>query len=58
MFPTGGLHSVGVDPSSIEGVLDTIWHLTLPVITLTLAFLADYTLIMRSSLLDESARTT
>ena len=53
MFPTGGLHSVDVDPSSIEGVLDTIWHLTLPVITLTLAFLADYTLIMRSSLLDE-----
>ncbi len=53
MFPTGGLHSVGVDPSSIEGVLDTIWHLTLPVITLTLAYLADYMLIMRSSLLDE-----
>jgi peptide/nickel transport system permease protein len=52
-FPTGGLHSVGVDPSSIEGVLDTIRHLTLPVITLTLAYLADYTLIMRSSLLDE-----
>ena len=53
LFPTGGLHSVDVDPSSIEGVLDTIWHLTLPVITLTLAYLADYALIMRSSLLDE-----
>ncbi len=52
-FPTGGLHSVGVDPTSIEGVLDTLWHLTLPVITLTLAYLADYMLIMRSSLLDE-----
>ena len=34
-------------------VLDTAWHLTLPVITLTLAYLADYSLIMRSSLLDE-----
>jgi peptide/nickel transport system permease protein len=53
VFPTGGLHSVGVDPSSWEGVLDTAWHLTLPVITLTLAYLADYSLIMRSSLLDE-----
>ena len=53
LFPTGGLHSVDVDPSSIEGVLDTMWHLTLPVITLTLAYLADYALIMRSSLLDE-----
>ena len=33
--------------------MDTAWHLTLPVITLTLAYLADYSLIMRSSLLDE-----
>ena len=53
LFPTGGLHSVDVDPSSLAGVLDTAWHLTLPVITLTLAYLADYALIMRSSLLDE-----
>ncbi len=34
-------------------MLDTAWHLTLPVITLTLAYLADYSLIMRSSMLDE-----
>ena len=53
LFPTGGLHSVGVDPSSVEGVLDTMWHLVLPVLTLTLAYLAEYALIMRGSLLDE-----
>jgi peptide/nickel transport system permease protein len=53
LFPTGGLHSLDVDPSSIEGWIDTAWHLTLPVITLTLAFLAEYSLVMRSSLLDE-----
>src|SRR3954452_20276781 len=53
IFPTGGLHSTDVDPNSLAGVLDTAWHLTLPVITLTLAYLADYSLIMRSSLLDE-----
>ncbi len=52
-FPTGGLHAVDADPSSISGVLDTARHLTLPVVTLTLAYLADYALIMRSSLLDE-----
>ena len=52
-FPTGGLHSVDADPSSVMGVLDTVRHLTLPVVTLTLAYLADYALIMRSSLLDE-----
>ena len=53
IFPTGGLHSVDADPSSLSGLLDTAWHLTLPVITLTLAYLADYSLIMRSSMLDE-----
>jgi peptide/nickel transport system permease protein len=53
IFPTGGLHSIGVDPTSLKGVLDTLWHLTLPMITLTLAYLADYSLVMRSSLLDE-----
>ena len=53
LFPTGGLHSLDVDPSSIKGWIDTAWHLTLPVLTLTLAFLAEYSLVMRSSLLDE-----
>ena len=53
LFPTGGLHSVDADPWSVGGVLDTIRHLTLPVTTLTLAYLADYALVMRSSLLDE-----
>jgi peptide/nickel transport system permease protein len=53
LFPTGGLHSTDVDPASLRGVVDTAWHLTLPVITLTLAYLADYSLVMRSSLLDE-----
>jgi peptide/nickel transport system permease protein len=53
IFPTGGLHSVDVDPGTWAYVWDTVWHLTLPVITLTLAYLADYSLIMRSSLIDE-----
>ncbi len=53
IFPTGGLHSPDVNPNSVQGVLDTIWHLVLPVATLTLAYLAEYSLIMRSSLLDE-----
>lgn len=53
IFPTGGLHSVDADPASLSGVLDAAWHLTLPVLTLTLAYLAEYSLIMRSSLLDE-----
>jgi peptide/nickel transport system permease protein len=53
LFPTGGLSSPDVDPLSLAGVVDVGWHLFLPVVTLTLAYLADYSLIMRSSLLDE-----
>ena len=53
LFPTGGLESVDVGDGLLARALDTAWHLTLPVITLTLAYLADYSLVMRSSLLDE-----
>lgn len=53
LFPTGTLHSSDVDPMTLEGVLDTMWHLVLPVLTLTLAYLAEYAMIMRGSLLDE-----
>ncbi len=53
IFPTGGLTSVDAPDGGLAAALDVAWHLTLPVITLTLAYLADYSLIMRSSLLDE-----
>ena len=53
LFPTGGLESVGGNDGVFAHALDVAWHLTLPVITLTLAYLADYALVMRSSLLDE-----
>ena len=53
IFPTSGLHSTDVQPGTFDYAVDTLWHLTLPVITLTLAYLADYSLIMRSSLIDE-----
>jgi peptide/nickel transport system permease protein len=53
VFPTGGLITPGVDPTSVEGVIDIARHLVLPVTTLALAFLAEYAMVMRSSLLDE-----
>lgn len=53
IFPTGGLHSTDGEPGTFAYVMDTAWHLTLPVITLTLAYLAEFSLIMRSSILDE-----
>lgn len=53
LFPTGGLHSIDAEPGTIGYVADTAVHLTLPVLTLVLVYLADFALIMRSSLLDE-----
>jgi peptide/nickel transport system permease protein len=53
LFPTGGLITPGVEMWSAAGVLDMAWHLTLPILTLTLAYIAEYSLVMRSSLLDE-----
>lgn len=52
IFPIGGLHSPGIDPWSVVGVADTIWHLVLPTVTLTVAYIAEYSIIMRSSMLD------
>jgi len=53
MFPIGGISSPGVDTSSLAGWLDVAWHMVLPVTTLTLVYLAEYALVMRSSLVDE-----
>jgi peptide/nickel transport system permease protein len=53
IFPTSGLITPGENAASVQGVIDVIEHLTLPVITLTLGYLAEYSLVMRSSLLDE-----
>jgi peptide/nickel transport system permease protein len=53
IFPSGGTITPGVDPWSVEGVLNQLWHLFLPALTLTLAYLAEYALVMRASLVDE-----
>jgi peptide/nickel transport system permease protein len=53
VFPSGGLSTPGVDTSSPVGWLDVAWHLVLPVTTLAVIYLAEYSLIMRASLIDE-----
>jgi len=53
MFPSGGTITPGVDKWYLDGILDQLWHLFLPALTLTLAYLAEYALVMRSSLVDE-----
>jgi peptide/nickel transport system permease protein len=54
IFPSGGTITPGTDPWSLEGLLDQLWHLALPALTLTLAYLAEYALVMRASLVDET----
>ncbi|MFN8126573.1 MAG: ABC transporter permease [Candidatus Nanopelagicales bacterium] len=53
IFPIGGISTPGMDTSSLEGWLDVAWHMVLPVTTLTLVYLAEYALVMRSSIVDE-----
>ena len=53
LFPTGGLSTPGIDTSSLRGWLDVAWHLCLPVTTLAIVYLAEYSLVMRASLIDE-----
>jgi peptide/nickel transport system permease protein len=53
IFPTGGMQSADVTYHGIRDWLDIADHLFLPCLTLTLAYFAEYHLIMRSSLLEE-----
>jgi peptide/nickel transport system permease protein len=51
-FPTGGIVTPGANFTGIDAVADVANHMALPFLTLTLAFIGEYALIMRSSLLD------
>ncbi|MFO7572364.1 MAG: ABC transporter permease [Gaiellaceae bacterium] len=51
-FPVGGLSDPGSDATGIAKLVDQAHHMFLPALTLTLAYLGEYALIMRSSLLD------
>ncbi len=51
-FPVGGITDAGSNETGLALVLDQLHHLFLPALTLTLAYLGEYTLVTRSSLLD------
>jgi peptide/nickel transport system permease protein len=51
-FPVGGMTDLGVDHGWFGSVLDHAHHLVLPGLTLTLAYLGEYAIIMRSSMLE------
>jgi peptide/nickel transport system permease protein len=53
LFPDGGMHNFTGAPPGLAGLGDLLWHLALPCLVLTLVYLAEYSLVMRSSLIDE-----
>lgn len=52
IFPVGGMVDAGSTATGLERLLDQLHHLFLPALTLTLAYLGEYVLITRSSLLE------
>ena len=51
-FPTGGFEDAGSRKSGFGALLDQLHHMFLPALTLTLAYIGEYMIVMRSSLLD------
>lgn len=51
-FPVGGIVDLGSTATGVELLLDQLHHMFLPALTLTLAYLGEYALVTRSSLLD------
>ncbi|MCK5548371.1 MAG: ABC transporter permease, partial [Thermoplasmata archaeon] len=51
-FPLRGMLTPGADYQGLEYVADLLWHLTLPLIALSLASLAGWLLLMRNSMLE------
>lgn len=52
LFPAGGYSTVGADLTGFAHVADVLNHLALPWLVLTVAYLGEYAIIMRNSLMD------
>lgn len=53
IFPSGSSIGSGLDPWTLEGVISIAFHTVLPACALAAVYLADYSLIMRASMVDE-----
>jgi peptide/nickel transport system permease protein len=52
LFPTGGIEDPASTASGLEKRLDQLWHMALPCLTLAIAYVGEFALVMRSSILD------
>jgi peptide/nickel transport system permease protein len=51
-FPVGGIEDPTSSDTGVAKLIDQAHHMFLPAVTLTLAYLGEYALVMRSSLID------
>lgn len=54
LLPTSGMETIGAFYEGWERVFNIAWHMILPVMTLSLFYLAAYTRLMRASMLEQS----
>ncbi|MGE0799650.1 MAG: ABC transporter permease [Lautropia sp.] len=52
LFPASGMYDIGVRPNGVEAVVQVMHHLVLPVFSLMLVYLAQYSRQARASMLD------
>jgi len=52
LFPTGGISDPSASDAGVGKLLDQLWHMTLPCLTLAIAYLGEFALVMRSSIVD------
>ncbi|MFT4267263.1 MAG: ABC transporter permease [Xenophilus sp.] len=52
ILPVSEMRSVDSDGKGLAGVVDVLWHLVLPMVTLSLVYLAQYSRLARASMLE------
>jgi peptide/nickel transport system permease protein len=52
IFPTGGLQDAGTTATGLSLLFDQLHHMALPCLVLAIAYVGEYAIVMRSSMLD------
>lgn len=54
-FPTSGMTTPGGDKTTLETILDVAWHLVLPLTAVSLGLIGQYSILMRSAIIETRA---
>ncbi|HEY0274910.1 MAG TPA: ABC transporter permease, partial [Paenirhodobacter sp.] len=55
-FPVGGIRDISAGHTGVRDLLDVAWHLILPVITLSIYYVAIYARLSRAALIEQLAQ--